>query len=168
MTQSPIADYLGTPAKDWIAALSSDEPLLRRLAAHALGEIGPHAGDDATAALTAALNDSECFVRVWAAAALAKVAPGNPRTVPVLIAGLADPRYHVRSLAAWQLGRLGPEYPRIASAGQPLRGLQSDADPSVRVEIRLALQRLERKGSPPIEIGIEPPDQELSQVLDQP
>jgi HEAT repeat protein len=168
MTTSTPPDYLGTSATDWIAELSSSEPLRRRLAAHALGEIGPAAGDDAVAALTAALGDAESFVRVWAAAALAKVAPGNSHTLPALIAGLADPIYYVRSLAAWQLGRLGPEYPGIAASSQPLRKLQDDEDLSVRVETKLALQRIERKGAPPVEAGIGPPDLKPSQVLGQP
>ena len=64
--------YLGVATAGWIAALKSSDPLERRLAAHALAEIGRTARE-AVPALTEALRDSESFVRVWAAAALARV-----------------------------------------------------------------------------------------------
>ena len=66
--------YLGVATADWVAALKSSDSLERRLAAHALAEIGRSARE-AVPALTEALRDSESFVRVWAAAALARVEP---------------------------------------------------------------------------------------------
>ena len=98
--------YLGVATGDWVAALKSSDPLERRLAAHALAEIGP-AAREAVPALTKALRDPESFVRMWAAAALARVETENPDAIPVLVAGTRDGIYFVRSLAAWHLGRLG-------------------------------------------------------------
>lgn len=106
--------YLGVATGDWVAALKSSDLLERRLAAHALGEIGP-AAREAVPALIEALRDPESFVRVWAAAALTRVQPENPDANPALVAGTQDGISFVRSLAAWHLGRLGPGHPGIES-----------------------------------------------------
>jgi HEAT repeat protein len=45
---------------------------------------------EAVAPLTEALRDSESFVRVWAAAALARVEPEHPDVIPALVAGTRD------------------------------------------------------------------------------
>jgi HEAT repeat protein len=92
------------------------------------------------------------FVRVWAAAALARVEPENPDAIPALVAGVRDGIYFVRSLAAWHLGRLGPRHPGIEAAVPELRGLLNDDDPSVRAEALVALGNLMGKGSPPAEL----------------
>jgi HEAT repeat protein len=89
--------------------------------------------------LAAALRDPVGFVRVWAAAALARVAPPSGESVTVLIAELGNELAFVRSLAAWHLGRLGPACPGIEQALLPLRQLAGHKDPSVRVEAALAL-----------------------------
>ena len=143
--------YLGTSVPDWVRKLSSNDPLQRRLSVYALGEIGP-AATEAVSDLAAAFQDSEAFVRVWAAAALARVAPPSGEAVTVLIAELGDELAFVRSLAAWHLGRLGPAFPGIEQALLPLRQLAGDKDPSVRVEATLALGMLEGKGAPPPEL----------------
>ena len=148
---SAAVTYLGTSIAGWIDALSSRDPLERRLAAYALGEIGPAAGE-AASQLAASLEDSEGFVRVWAAAALAQVAAPGGRSVAVLIAELSNELAFVRSLAAWHLGRLGPAFPGIDQAILPLRRLAEDMDPSVRAEASLALGMLEGKGAPPPEL----------------
>src|SRR6516165_3807259 len=75
------SSYLGVATADWVAALKSSDPLERRLAAHALGEIGRTARE-AVPALTEALRDPVSFVRVWAAAALARVEPESPDDIP--------------------------------------------------------------------------------------
>ena len=67
----------------------------------------------------AALQDPVAFVRVWAAAALARVAPSGGELVTVLIAELCNELAFVRSLAAWHLGRLGPAFPGIEQAFPP-------------------------------------------------
>ena len=143
--------YLGTSIASLVSALSSSDPIQRRLGAYGLGEIGP-AASEAAADLAAALEDPVGFVRVWAAAALAQVAPSGGELVAVLIAELGAELAFVRSLAAWHLGRLGPAFPGIDQALLPLRKLAGDSDPSVRAEAALALGMLEGKGAPPPEL----------------
>src|SRR5271157_3829514 len=114
--------YLGVATGDWVAALKSSDSLERRLAAHALGEIGP-AAREAGPALIEALRDPESFVRVWAAAALARVQPENPDAIPALIARgrtMGSP-----SSAVWQRGTWGMLERRrpvmdVTSRGSPL------------------------------------------------
>ena len=145
------SSYLGVATAGWVAALKSSDSLERRLAAHALAEIGRTARE-AVPALTEALRDSESFVRVWAAAALARVEPENPDAIPALVAGTRDGIYYVRSLAGWHLGRLGPRYPGIEAAVPELRELLNDNDPSARAEAVVALGNLAGKGAPPTEL----------------
>ena len=142
--------YLGVAIGDWVAALKSSDPLERRLASHALAQIGP-AAREAVPALIEALLDRESFVRVWAAAALARVQRENPDAIPALVAGTHDAISFVRSLAAWHLGRLGPTHPGIKSVVPGLRELLNDNDPSVRAEALMALENLACKGAPPAE-----------------
>jgi len=143
--------YLGVATGDWVAALKSSDALERRLAAHALAEIGP-AAREAVPALIEALRDPESFVRVWAAAALARVQPENPDAIVALVAGTRDGISFVRSLAAWHLGRLGPGHPGIEALVPELRELLNDNDPSVRAEALVALENLAGKGAPPAEL----------------
>ena len=143
--------YLGVAPGDWIAALRSSDSLERRLASHALAEIGP-AAREAVPALIEALRDPESFVRLWAAAALSRVQPENPDAIPALVAGMHDGISFVRSLGAWHLGRLGPGHPGIESAVPELCELLNDSDPNVRTEARVALEHLAGKGAPPAEL----------------
>jgi HEAT repeat protein len=143
--------YLGVATGDWVAALKGSDSLERRLAAHALAEIGP-AAREAVPALIEALRDPESFVRVWAAAALVRVQPENPDAIPALVAATRDGITFVRSLAAWHLGRLEPGHPGIASVVPELRQLLNDNDASVRAEVLVALENLAGKGAPPAEL----------------
>ena len=149
MSRQP--SYLGVATAGWVAALKSSDSLERRLAAHALAEIGRMARE-AVPPLTEALRDSESFVRVWAAAALARVEPEHPDVIPALVAGTRDGISFVRSLAAWHLGRLGPRHPGIEAAVPELRELLNDNDPSARAEAAVALGNLAGKGAPPAEL----------------
>jgi HEAT repeat protein len=143
--------YLGVVTPGWVAALKSTDSLERRLAAHALAEIGRMA-PEAVTPLTLALRDSESFVRVWVAAALARVEPEHPDVIPALVAGTRDGISFVRSLAVWHLGRLGPRHPGIEVAVPDLRELLNDSDPNVRAEALVALENLAGKGAPPAEL----------------
>ena len=158
--------YLGVGPAGWIAALRSSDSLERRLASHALAEIGP-AAREAVPALVAALRDPESFVSVWAAAALARVQPENPDAIPALVVGMRDALSFVRSLAAWHLGRLGPGHPGVESAVPGLRGLLDDGDPNVRTEALVALENLAGKGAPPAELKSLAPtaDPDVSPIL---
>jgi HEAT repeat protein len=143
--------YLGVGTADWVAALKSSDPLERRLAAHALAEIGGTARD-AVPALIEVLRDSVSFVSVWAAAALARIEPENAYAIPALLAATHNNAYFVRSLAAWHLGRLGPQHPGIEDVMPELRELLNDNDPSVHAEAMVALGSLAGKGAPPAEL----------------
>lgn len=128
------------PVEEWLLWLRSHDALERRLAAYALGEIGPAAKKLAQADLLAALDDTERFVRVWAAAALARVAPENLRlAMSSLAAATFDEVYWIRSLAAWHLGRLGPATPDIDVA---MPALLHDEDRNFRIEADIACKRL--------------------------
>src|SRR6516164_1391228 len=89
------SSYLGVATGDWVAALNSSDSLERRLAAHALAEIGP-AAREAVPALIEALRDPESFVGVWAAAALARVQPENPDAIPALVCDPQPARQNFR------------------------------------------------------------------------
>lgn len=134
--------YLGRPSGYWVRALADPNALVRRLAAYALGEIGPAAPKAVARALTRALEDEASFVRVWAAAALAKVDPLNPRSAVALAEGIRDGAPFVRSLSAWHLGRIGPALPGVRAVVPRVEALLADPDPSVRAEAGLALKGL--------------------------
>jgi HEAT repeat protein len=136
--------YLNRTAQQWADAMRDTDSLMRRLAAYALGEIGP-AARDVVPALAAALQDEASFVRTWAAAALARVEPTNTTAIAALGAAAADERPFVRSLAVWHLGRLGPDAPGLADLMPSVEKLLEDPDPSVRAEAGLALQRLRQE-----------------------
>ena len=109
--------YLGVATADWVAALKSSDSLERRLAAHALAEIGRAGREAAVPALTEALRDSVSFVRVWAAAALARVRTGKPRRHPR--SGRGDARW---DLLRPQSGGVAPGAPRAATPRNRGRG----------------------------------------------
>lgn len=135
--------YLDKPLEHWLWHLEHPDPLLRRLGAHAISMIGPEGGSPAIKALTAALDDSQSFVRIWAAAALARVDPSQARALETLLAGLRDPQSFVRSLSAWHLGRLGPNLSGIEQALPVLCEMLHDEDPSARAEAEVALKALQ-------------------------
>ena len=139
--------YLGQDAASWTRRLEDRDPVLRRLAVYALGEIGPGA-ETVAPAFEAALHDPVDWVRAWAAAALAK-ATGDRRAVAALIDETAAPEAFVRSLAAWHLGRLGADFPGIEDGIDALHRLFDDDDPSVRAEAEIALRALQSKGCLP-------------------
>jgi HEAT repeat protein len=141
------ATYLGKGIMEWVHTLEHSDPLRRRLAAYALGEIGLQA-QAAVPALRGALQDPVNWVRVWAAAAFAKVTEDRS-AVALLVAEMHAPQAFVRSLVAWHLGRLGANFPGIEAGIDALQQLLEDDDPSVQVEAGVALQTLQSKGSLP-------------------
>jgi len=64
---------------------------------------------------------------------------GDPAAIPALIGALGDAEPLVRGHAAWALGRIGGAEARAALEA----ALTSDAEPSVRAEVRQALDMLE-------------------------
>jgi HEAT repeat protein len=143
MHEGGHALYLGKTAADWVSGLRSDDPLERRLAAYALGEIGA-AARPAMDDLTAALDDPDSAVRVWAAAALAQIEPhASTRALTALLAAMEDERHFVRSLAVWHVARLGANLPDVESALPALEKLRADEDRNVRTEAELAWKKLQ-------------------------
>ncbi len=142
MSERTTGVYLEMPASHWLKALKDRDPLVRRLAAYALGEIGSLAKEKAILSLTVALKDDKSFVRVWAAAALFRVDPDNRTAISALIAGMKDELSYVRSLAVWHLGRLVPGTPGAKEVLLELQELLGDRDASVRMEASGALKRL--------------------------
>ncbi len=138
MTQD---SYLKKTVKEWITTLEDKDPLVRRLAAHALSEIGPGA-KSAIPTLKNHLKDPEPFLRVWAAFALAHVCPGTAEAMDTLLGAMDEQEAFVRGLAAWQLGRLGPRYPGINAAIPAISKGLDDKDPSVTTETAATLKRL--------------------------
>ena len=88
--------YLGKGITEWVHTLEHSDPLRRRLAVYALGEIGPQA-QTAVPALRGALQDPVNWVRVWAASAVAKVT-ADRSAVAVLVGEMRAPQAFVRSL----------------------------------------------------------------------
>jgi HEAT repeat protein len=144
-----VSAYLGRPGRYWVGVLASDDPLRRRLAAHALAEIGPGAPRGAAQALRGALRDAEPFVRVWAAAALARVEPRSASSLATLLEAAQAPAAFVRSLSAWHLGRVGVHLPDVTAALPRLASLLEDPDANVRAEAGLALRALQARGTRP-------------------
>ncbi len=120
--------------KELTLLLSQDEdPLIRRIAAIALGNNG---GAGAEAALTAALKDEDSLVRGRAIQALAK---WGPKTVGSLVRLLMkDPDPTVRRQAALSLGRMSG-----FGALYALQAAQADPDFAVRQAVAFARTRLE-------------------------
>ena len=141
------ATYLGQGITEWVRTLEYSDPVLRRLAVYALGEIGLQA-QAAVPALRGALQDPVNWVRVWAASAFAKVTTDRS-AVALLVAERHAPEAFVRSLVAWHLGRLGADFPGIEVGIDALQQLREDVDLSVQEEAGVALQALQCKGSLP-------------------
>jgi HEAT repeat protein len=139
--------YLGKGITEWAHTLEHSDPVLRRLAVYALGEIGLPARA-AVPALRVVLQDPDNWVRVWAASAFARVTEDRS-AVALLVAEMRAPEAFVRSLVAWHLGRLGADFPGIEAGIEALQQLLEDDNPSVRAEAGIALQTLQCKGSLP-------------------
>ena len=139
--------YLGQGITEWAHTLEHSDPVLRRLAVYALGEIGPPARV-VVPALRVVLQDPCNWVRVWAASAFARVT-ADRSAVALLVAEMRAPEAFVRSLVAWHLGRLGAGFPGIEAGIEALQQLLDDDDPSVQEEAGIALQTLQSKGSLP-------------------
>lgn len=115
---------------------------LRQKAARGLGHahlVTLRGTPQAAPALTSALGDSNKYVRVAAAFALARLAPDRPTGVETLVQLLGDEHRDVRLSAASALGDLG----RDAKAAVPaLKALASDPHPPVRLQASEALQKI--------------------------
>lgn len=114
--------------RPFVEALQDGDARVRQAAAVTLGQIGPGA-IDAVPQLTVALSDVDPRVRGAAAMALSVFGPHAMEAVPELRAALLDEFPIVRARAAFALGQIGPSARRAA---EELIRLVSDPDVSVR------------------------------------
>lgn len=113
-----------------IDALQHPDPMMRACAARALGEIRD---DRALEALLPMLNDSDITMRENIVAAFWKA--GTPKAMVGLVEALKDEDRLIKARAARALGEIGNE-----SIVEPLLAVV-EQDPSVRMEVGLALAR---------------------------
>jgi HEAT repeat protein len=147
MQTSTDGTYLNKRTEIWIKDLTDKNPIVRRAALYALGEIGPTARS-AAPQVRRLLKDKEPFVRLWAANAMAKIELKKKRDViATLKSGLNDRAGFVRSLSASFLGALGSDYIGVKAVIRALERCLTDSDESVRVEAALALKRIQGKGA---------------------
>jgi HEAT repeat protein len=147
MQQSSDDTYLNKGTEVWVKDLTDKDPVARRLAVYALGEIGPTARS-AAPQVRRLLEDKESFVRVWAANAVAKIEPEKKQdAIATLESGLKDEAGFVRSLSVSFLGTLGSDCIGIESVLLALRGSLTDSDESVRSEATLAIKKIQGKGN---------------------
>jgi HEAT repeat protein len=106
---APEPTYKGKPLPEWIKALASDDPAVRRDAAGALGQIGA-GSSEAAPALVKALTDTDEQVRRLAIASLGELRPDAKVVIEPLAAVLLKDRVPgVRQQAAIVLGQYGKE-----------------------------------------------------------
>jgi HEAT repeat protein len=118
----PRAQYLGHSAGYWMDRLDSPNGKSRLLAIHALGALGPDAGEAVPTLADIMVKDGSRRVRIEAALALMKMCPASRAAVPALAQALTDKEPLVRMDAAIALVRLGPEArPAVPALAQALR-----------------------------------------------
>jgi hypothetical protein len=101
--------YGGQSAGHWVRELESPDRDARLRAVHALGAIGPAAGEAAPALARVLVEDPDPQTRAEAALALSKMVPPARGVAPALGQALADEDPVVRANAALALLKLGPE-----------------------------------------------------------
>jgi HEAT repeat protein len=147
MQKSSEGKYLNKGTEAWVKDLTNKDPVARRAAVYALGEIGPKARS-AAPQVRRLLEDKEAFVRLWAANAVAKIEPKKKQdAITTLKRGLKDQAGFVRSLSATFLGALGSDCSGIKAVLPALEGCLTDSDQSVRGEAALAIKRINGRGA---------------------
>jgi hypothetical protein len=117
-----------------VKALHDPKPSIRRLATVYLGMVG---GDEVLPYLFEALKDDSVSVRRTAGDTLSDL--GDPKAIGPMAEALKDPNKLVRWRAARFLYEVGDE-----TALDALRDAQDDPEFEVRMQIRMALERIER------------------------
>lgn len=112
----------------FVQALQDNDARMRQAAAVTLGQIGLGA-IDAVPQLVTALSDTDSRVRAAAAFSLSTFGAHAMEAVPALRAALSDEFASVRARAAFALGQIGPSARRTV---EELVRLVSDPDVSVR------------------------------------
>jgi hypothetical protein len=99
----------GHGVRYWIKDLDNPEQGQRTHAIHALGAMGPEAGDAVPALAKVLVEGKATQDRIEAALALSKMVPASRSAVPALAQALEDQDLLVRMNAAMALQRLGAE-----------------------------------------------------------
>lgn len=115
-------------------ALQDEKSSIRRLAVVYLGMIG---GDAVLPLLLSALKDASVSVRRTAGDTLSDL--GDPRAIPAMIEALVDPNKLVRWRAARFLFEQGD-----GSSLPGLHAAENDPEFEVRLQIKMAIERIER------------------------
>ncbi|MGI8589299.1 MAG: HEAT repeat domain-containing protein [Chloroflexia bacterium] len=115
-----------------LPCLRDGDPLVRRIAASALGTLGSR---EAIRPLALLLHDPDAGVRARACRALGNLR--DPASVRALVSCLADDDPEVRRSSARALGEVGDGH-----ALAPLRQISNDEHPAVRQAVSDALNRL--------------------------
>lgn len=123
-----------------IKALEGNEDkYVRKIAAWALGQIGP-AAHDAVHTLIKALGDQDKYVRANAAWALGQIGPVTENVAPALIKALKDKNKNVRMNAAGALGEIGPVTKEVIPA--LIKALDGDKNKDVRKNAAAVLGKI--------------------------
>ncbi|OUM86026.1 MAG: hypothetical protein BAA01_01315 [Bacillus thermozeamaize] len=117
-----------------VSALKDSHPSIRRLAVAYLGALG---SEKALPYLIDALQDPSVAIRRTAGDALSDL--GSPKAIAAMTKALFDPNKLVRWRAARFLYEVGDE-----SALPALRRAQEDPEFEVRMQVKMAIERIER------------------------
>ncbi|HEY7428361.1 MAG TPA: HEAT repeat domain-containing protein [Gemmataceae bacterium] len=140
------ARYAGKPLAFWLEELKSGDALIRDEAIEVLIDAGP-AARAAVPQLEALLKDEQLRVRIRAALALWRIAGQTKPAIATLTEALRDRTAPKRAELLIQLGQLGP----AAASGAPVVvALINDADPTVRGQAAMTLQRFGAAAVPTI------------------
>ncbi|GEM_PF-4325622 len=149
-----------------MAALGSDQPLVRMKAAMDLGQMGPRAKDALAALTRVSEGDPDSYVRQAALEAVGKIrvtgGGGDPR-LEALIANLKSADALVRMKAAMDLGQMGAQ----AKAAVPAltEASRSDTDPYARQAAADALAKIEKAAAGTGGTTTERPDPEAARLV---
>lgn len=121
-----------------VKALSHQRPIVRRRAAHLLGQLGAPA-KPAVPHLAKALSDKDTHVRTAAARSLGRLQLVARKAVPQLIQALGDQSPQVRCDVIWALSFIGADEARVKVV---LKRLEKDGDPKVRKAVQEGLASL--------------------------
>jgi ATP:ADP antiporter, AAA family len=127
--------------------LSDDDPVVRRLAAHALGDFAP---EPAETVLSGALDDQDAAVRAEALESLGRL--GGPSAVEAARKCLSDRGPTVRLAAMAVFTRSGE---------LPDRALLTDEDPTIRAQAAALLLHHESEAAPTLNRATHDPSSEV-------
>ena len=132
---SAVTAVHGATVPQLLAAVTSNDPEVRRLAVTSLRGLGANA----IRPFVQALQDGDAGVRRAAAVTLGQIGPGSIDAVPQLTVALADVDSQVRACAAMALSVFGPH---AMEAVPGLRCALSDVDAAVRARAAFALGQI--------------------------